>query len=142
MIMCPIHSFSRKDGLIVQNHLFENDSFSLSSLGPPIIMSHLLEVLARSSLYSMIHRDNDSIFHPLRAWINPFVIVFNLPNALYILSRKCWIPKTKISRILNKKHQNTLNMFSNDDYEFEDLANQISQTQLNESGNIGGLSML
>ena len=95
--------FSRKDGLIMQNHLFENDSFSLSSLGPPIIMSHLLEVLACSSLYIMIHRDNDSIFHPLRAWINPFVIVFNLRNALYILSRKCWIPKTKNFRILNKK---------------------------------------
>ena len=41
-----------------------------------------------------------------------------------------------------KKQPNTIKMFPNDDYEFEDLANQMSQTQLNESGTIGGLSML
>ena len=52
--------------------------------------------------------------------------------------------KQRILEFLNKNkyHSNTINMFSNDDYEFEDLANQMSQTQINESGNIGGLSML
>ena len=52
--------------------------------------------------------------------------------------------KQRILEFLNKNtnYSNTINMFSNDDYEFEDLANQMSQTQINESGNIGGLSML
>ena len=98
--------------------------------------------LACSSLYFMIHRENYSSFIPFTAWINPFVIVFNLRNVLYILSWKCWIPKTKNFRIFKFKYSKTINMFSNDDYEFEDLANQMSQTQINESGNIGGLSML
>ena len=52
---------------------------------------------------------------------------------------------TKNKEFLNfkaKKNSNAIKMFSNDDYEFEDLANQMSQTQINESGNIGGLSML
>ena len=48
----------------------------------------------------------------------------------------------RILEFFNKNTQKTINMFSNDDYEFEDLANQMSQTQINESGNIGGLSML
>ena len=50
--------------------------------------------------------------------------------------------KNKEFYYFKNKIQNTIKMFSNDDYEFEDLANQMSQTQLNESGTIGGLSML
>ena len=51
---------------------------------------------------------------------------------------------TKNKEFLNFKAKilKRIKMFSNDDYEFEDLANQMSQTQINESGNIGGLSML
>ena len=138
-----------KEGLIVQNHPFQNDSFSLSSLDPPIKMSHLLEISCLfiplqydSSWKWLIFHPSSFIPHPSWVWINAFVIVLNLRNALYILSKKCWIPKIKNFWILKQKYSNTIKMFSNDDYEFEDLANQMSQTQINESGNIGGLSML
>ena len=50
--------------------------------------------------------------------------------------------KKRFSYFYKNKKSRNIKMLSNDDYEFEDLANQMSQTQLNESGNVGGLSML
>ena len=136
----------RKDEMIMQNHPFWNDSLSLSSFSLPTkneSFSRIFMLVHRFSSWFMMTMTHFSSFSlPLAFVINPLVIEFNPRIGLYKLRTKCWIPKIKTLIILITKIQNTIKMFSNDDYEFEDLANQMSQTQLNENGTVGGLSML
>ena len=82
------------------------------------------------------------IFHPNHSLINPFVIVFKPTHWSIYTAHKMLNTKKRFSYFYKNKKSRNIKMLSNDDYEFEDLANQMSQTQLNESGNVGGLSML